>query len=52
MVPVVMMAEWIGNRDNMIHSYLRAISPSIRDSVRDRGIDVATVAARVAARTA
>jgi len=52
MIPVVMMAEWIGNRDNMIHSYLRAISPSIRDSVRDRGVDVATVAAKIAARTA
>jgi len=52
MIPVVMMAEWIGNRDNMIHSYLRAISPSIRESVREQKIDVATVAARVAARTA
>jgi hypothetical protein len=36
----------------MIHSYLRAISPSIRDSVRDRGLDVATVAAKIAVRTA
>src|SRR5256885_16264782 len=52
MIPVVMMAEWIGNRDNMIHSYLRSISPSIRDSVRGRGIDLATPAVRVAARTA
>ena len=52
MIPVVMMAEWIGNRDNMIHSYLRAISPSIRESVRDRGMDVAIVAARIAAKTA
>ena len=52
MIPVVMMAEWIGNRDYMIHSYLRAISPSIRESVRDRGMDVSTVAARIAAKTA
>jgi len=52
MIPVVMMAEWIGNRDNMIHAYLRSISPAIRESVRERGVDVARVAERVAARTA
>ena len=34
MIPVVMMAEWIGNRDEMIHSFLRKIAPSIRESVR------------------
>ena len=52
MIPVVMMAEWIGNRDNMIHSYLRSISPSIRESVQARGVDVAHIASRIAARTA
>ena len=30
MIPVVMMADWIGNRDNMIHRYLQCIAPSVR----------------------
>ena len=30
MMPVVMMADWIGNRDDMIHSFLEAIAPTIR----------------------
>ena len=30
MIPVVMMADWIGNRDDMIHGYLRHIAPAIR----------------------
>jgi len=50
MIPVVMMAEWIGNRDDMIHAYLRSIAPSIRRSVQTRGIGVSRVAAPVAAR--
>jgi hypothetical protein len=30
MMPVVMMADWIGNRDDMIHTFLDAVAPSIR----------------------
>jgi len=30
MIPVVLMADWIGNRDDMIHRYLGMIAPSIR----------------------
>ncbi|HYY48267.1 MAG TPA: hypothetical protein VFA17_06240 [Thermoplasmata archaeon] len=30
MMPVVMMADWIGNRDDMIHTFLEAIAPAIR----------------------
>ena len=37
MIPVVMMADWIGNRDNMIHEFLRAVAPSIRDTVQPNG---------------
>jgi len=29
-MPVVMMADWIGNRDDMIHAFLEAIAPTIR----------------------
>jgi len=31
MMPVVMMADWIGNRDDMIHTFLEAIAPTIRE---------------------
>ncbi len=31
MIPVVMLADWIGNRDDMIQKYLQAIAPVIRD---------------------
>ena len=41
MIPVVMLADWIGNRDTMIHAYLRTVSPAIRDAVRNNGhVDV------------
>jgi len=30
MIPVVMMADWIGNRDDMIHRYLRHVAPYIQ----------------------
>ena len=30
MMPVVVMADWIGSRDDMIHMYLRGIAPAIR----------------------
>jgi len=30
MMPVVMMADWIGNRDDMIHTFLDAVAPSIK----------------------
>lgn len=29
MMPVVMMADWIGNRDDMIHTYLDHIAPAL-----------------------
>jgi hypothetical protein len=32
MVPVVMMAEWIGNRDDMIHTFLEDVAPAIREA--------------------
>lgn len=31
MMPVVMMAEWIGKRDDLICAYLEELSPSIRE---------------------
>jgi hypothetical protein len=31
MIPVVMLADWIGNRDDMIRKYLQAIAPAIRE---------------------
>jgi len=30
MMPVVMMADWIGKRDDMIHTFLEAVAPAIR----------------------
>ena len=36
MIPVFLMADWIGSRDNFIHSYLRAIAPAIRESAQGR----------------
>ena len=30
MMPVVMMADWIGHRDDMIHTFLEAVAPAIR----------------------
>ena len=32
MIPVVMMADWIGNRDDLIHRYLRAVAPHMREA--------------------
>ncbi len=32
MMPVVMMADWIGKRDDMIHTFLDAIAPAIRSA--------------------
>lgn len=32
MMPVVMMADWIGKRDDMIHTFLEAIAPAIRQT--------------------
>ena len=34
MIPVVLMADWIGNRDDMIHQYLGKIAPSIRQAAQ------------------
>ncbi len=52
MMPVVMMADWIGNRDDMIHTFLEAIAPTIK-AVASNGtvptraiIEVASEAAR------
>src|SRR5438094_8073590 len=36
MMPVVMMADWIGNRDDMIHSFLEAIASTNRRVARIR----------------
>ncbi|MBI4415957.1 MAG: hypothetical protein HY557_03125 [Euryarchaeota archaeon] len=33
MMPVVMMADWIGNRDDMIHHYMEEIAPATRDAM-------------------
>jgi hypothetical protein len=30
MMPIVMMADWIGNRDDMIHRFLDYLAPSVR----------------------
>ena len=30
MMPVVVMADWIGNRDDMIHTFLEAVAPAIK----------------------
>ena len=32
MMPVVMMADWIGKRDDLIHTFLDAIAPAIRQA--------------------
>jgi hypothetical protein len=40
MMPVVMMADWIGKRDDMIHTFLEAIAPSIRASANN-GVEAA-----------
>ncbi len=32
MMPVVMMADWIGKRDDMIHTFLEAVAPAIRQA--------------------
>ena len=42
MMPVVMMADWIGKRDDMIHTFLEAIAPSIRQ-VASNGVEAAVV---------
>jgi len=44
----VMMADWIGNRDNMIHDFLRAIAPSIRETVEPNGHAVEELAKSLA----
>src|SRR5436309_15399784 len=37
MMPVVMLADWIGNRDDMIDTFLEAIAPAIK-RVAGKGI--------------
>jgi hypothetical protein len=37
MMPVVMMADWIGKRDDMIHTFLEAIAPAIRQTAANGG---------------
>ena len=37
MIPVVMMGDWIGTRDDMIHAFLREVAPGIRASIRESG---------------
>lgn len=52
MIPVVMLADWIGNRDDMIQKYLHAIAPAIRDhasngrAATEALVDVAEAIAR------
>jgi hypothetical protein len=44
MMPVVMMADWIGKRDDMIHTFLEAVAPAIRQSAMTTS-DAAAMAA-------
>jgi len=44
MIPVVMMADWIGNRDNMIHDYLKMVAPAIRETIQENRQVIAEVA--------
>ena len=37
MIPVVMLADWIGNRDDMIHRYMRLIAPDVRAAASATG---------------
>ena len=43
MMPVVMMADWIGKRDDMIHTFLDAVAPAIR-RVATGGVELAEMA--------
>ncbi len=38
MIPVVLMADWIGNRDDMIHQYLATIAPSVREAAEAHAV--------------
>lgn len=35
MMPVVLMADWIGNRDDMVNAYVRDVAPAIREAARN-----------------
>jgi len=37
MMPIVMMADWIGNRDDMIHTFLDAIAPAVKQVAGNGG---------------
>ena len=43
MMPVVMMADWIGNRDDMIHTFLEAIAPTIKRVAGNGNVPVRAV---------
>jgi len=47
MMPVVMMADWIGNRDDMIHTFLEAVAPTIRRVAGNGHVPLAAVAEAV-----
>jgi hypothetical protein len=38
MMPVVLMADWIGNRDEMIHAYIAEIAPTVRMVAGETGL--------------
>lgn len=35
MMPVVMLADWIGQSDEMIHTYVEALAPSLREAAEN-----------------
>jgi len=43
MMPGVMMADWIGNRDDMIHTFLEAIAPTIKRVAGNGSVPVRAV---------
>ncbi len=49
MIPVVMMADWIGNRDDMLHRYLEILAPYLRQVVPSQ--EAATASSPVPAET-
>lgn len=47
MMPVVMMADWIGKQDSLIGFYLNELSPALREAASE--IEVVTESAEAAA---
>ncbi len=42
MMPVVLMADWIGNRDDMLHAYVREVAPAIREAAQSGSHEAAS----------